>query len=753
MKVIADSFNQLLIRRTVISYPRVKMSGETSPLKIFVQAKREIAEIFSEMHAIITDSQGLIEGHSDVKDQGLISLEQLELLENYLSKTEGISEILQRDCMKVVFFGRTSNGKSTVINAMLKNKILPSGIGHTTNCFVQVEGTDSDEAYIVTEDAPTEKRSIQSISHLAHALSKVRLVSESLVRICWPKHRCSFLKDDVIFLDSPGIDISPDTDKWIDKFCLDADVFVVVANAESTIMQTEKNFFHRVSSRLSKPNIFILNNRWDASAMEPETIEEVRQQHMERNVAFLTKELGVMEPHEAENRVFFVSALETLQTALGSNPRPHLLEGFQTRLLEFTNFEKIFQECISKTALEVKFAQHSANGKFIASNLKTLWQDVYSSTTYKRSLLWKDLQEKRETLDYTERQLIAVTEDMNETINRTTDNLRKEMSLALADEIRRLPSILEEFDRPFDPDPEALSAYKKELNFHTEECLSRNLHFRYSTFAEDALIDTAKCLHETMSSLLPEGKRLEFSSLLPSRSFEMTYHLDCPGLCAGFCEDIEFRFSLGITSLIYRFFGPAGSARHFRGNLEIPRSISTGSGLSDETAASPTRDTEALLSFLSKFASITSGTTVGSLAFVVIVGKAIGWRVITFCGAIYGVLYIYERMTWTKKAKEEAFKRQYVDYVTYQMAQMIDLVSRHSSHQVYQELSSILSRLCHHMDLKKSDLQTELIEMDQNIRNLDEFTTKGASFRSRVEALISKLDQFMTHYLHLASRI
>lgn len=44
---------------------------------------------------------------------------------------------------------------------MLKNKILPSGIGHTTNCFVQVEGTDSDEAYIVTEDAPTEKRSIQ----------------------------------------------------------------------------------------------------------------------------------------------------------------------------------------------------------------------------------------------------------------------------------------------------------------------------------------------------------------------------------------------------------------------------------------------------------------------------------------------------------------------------------------------------------------------------------------------------------------
>ena len=37
---------------------------------------------------------------------------------------------------------------------------------------------------------------------------------------------------------SPGIDVSPDLDLWIDKHCLDADVFVLVANAESTLMVT-----------------------------------------------------------------------------------------------------------------------------------------------------------------------------------------------------------------------------------------------------------------------------------------------------------------------------------------------------------------------------------------------------------------------------------------------------------------------------------------------------------------------------------
>jgi len=32
-------------------------------------------------------------------------------------------------------------------------------------------------------------------------------------------------------------------DQWIDKFCLDADVFVLVANAESTLMQTVRLHF------------------------------------------------------------------------------------------------------------------------------------------------------------------------------------------------------------------------------------------------------------------------------------------------------------------------------------------------------------------------------------------------------------------------------------------------------------------------------------------------------------------------------
>ena len=64
--------------------------------------------------------------------------------------------------MKVAFFGRTSNGKSTVINAMLSERILPAGIGHTTNCFLSVVGAESNEAYMEdTSKFPPEKKSVE----------------------------------------------------------------------------------------------------------------------------------------------------------------------------------------------------------------------------------------------------------------------------------------------------------------------------------------------------------------------------------------------------------------------------------------------------------------------------------------------------------------------------------------------------------------------------------------------------------------
>ena len=59
---------------------------------------------------------------------------------DYRSQVHSIKDVVSRRQLKVAFFGRTSSGKSTVINALLGEKILPMGLGHTTDKFVHIQG-------------------------------------------------------------------------------------------------------------------------------------------------------------------------------------------------------------------------------------------------------------------------------------------------------------------------------------------------------------------------------------------------------------------------------------------------------------------------------------------------------------------------------------------------------------------------------------------------------------------------------------
>ena len=78
-------------------------------------------------------------------------------MSGFLAQVSSISGVILRDQMKVAFFGRTSNGKSTIVNAMLQDKILPTGMGHTTNCFLSVLGSDSPDPYILLSGSDDKK--------------------------------------------------------------------------------------------------------------------------------------------------------------------------------------------------------------------------------------------------------------------------------------------------------------------------------------------------------------------------------------------------------------------------------------------------------------------------------------------------------------------------------------------------------------------------------------------------------------------
>uniref|UniRef100_A0A672P7N2 Mitofusin-2-like n=1 Tax=Sinocyclocheilus grahami TaxID=75366 RepID=A0A672P7N2_SINGR len=540
----------------------------------------------------------------------------------------------------------------------------------------------------------------------------------SLVCVMWPKAKCALLRDDLVLVDSPGIDVTTELDSWIDNFCLDADVFVLVANSESTLMQTEKSFFHKVNERLSSPNIFILNNRWDASANEPEYMEEVRRQHMDRCTSFLVDELRVVDRAQASDRIFFVSAKEALQARVQkAQGMPEAGRYIYIRGSQTFSCHRIFRLMIF-----VVFRIHCLEMK----------------------------EEREDRLEFIDKQLDLLTLDCKSKIKKITEEVEKQVSNAMAEEIRRLAVLVDDFHLDFHPSQVVLKVYKNELHKHIEDGLGRNMSERCSCAITAALQTTQTEMIEGLKPLLPIGIREQVDKMVPRQCFALSYDLNCDKLCSDFQEDIGFHFSLGWTMLVNRFLGPKNTRRALMGyNDQVPRPLAitpVSTSMPPFPQGSMTQE-ELMVSMVTGLASLTSRTSMGIIVVGGVIWKAVGWRLIALSVGLYGLLYVYERLTWTTRAKERAFKRQFVDYASEKLQLIVSYTGSNCSHQVQQELAGTFSQLCQQVDVTRQQLEDEIRDLNSKIDQLDGLQSKAKLLRNKAGWLDSELNMFTQQYL------
>ncbi|KAJ7993490.1 hypothetical protein DPEC_G00272960 [Dallia pectoralis] len=739
--------------------------GDISPLKRFGVAKKKISEVFEQLLEYVKEGSFFVqETCQNEALENIAGLDQQDQIQAYADKLHTIKDVLARRHMKVAFFGRTSNGKSTVVNAMLRDRVLPSGMGHTTNCFLSVEGTDADHAYLKTEGSEEEK-SIKTVNQLGHALHMDQsLDAGCLVRVFWPKTRCALLRDDLVLVDSPGTDVTTQLDSWIDKFCLDADVFVLVANSESTLMNTEKHFFHKVNEKLSKPNVFILNNRWDASANEPEYMDEVRKQHTDRCVNFLVEELKVVGREQAPNHIFFVSAKEVLNSRMQrAQGMPEaggaLAEGFQERLDEFKNFERIFEECISQSAVKTKFEQHTIRAKQITATVKDIMDAINIKAADQRVASLEDRENQMDRLAFVKNQLTLLIDDIKKKIKAVTAEVESKVSGAMGEEICRLNVLVEEFHSDFHPSPHVLKLYKSALLSHIEEGMGKNLAFRCSNAVDASVQTSQRHMIESMQPLLPSAIQNQIQILVPSRKFDLSYDLNCASLCSDFQESIEFQFSLGWTALVNRFLGPTNAKRALMlvdknfPVTQVTRSLSTTPTGGPSLEVSQAQDAvvsqeELMMTMVTNIASLTSRTSVSMVIVGGVVWRTVGWRLIALSASMYGLLYLWEKLTWTTKAKERALKRQFVDYATEKLQLIVSFTSANCSHQVQQEMATTFARLCQQVDLTQRELQGEISQLTAKIQTLETVQSRSKMLRHKATELEKQLESFTNQYLN-----
>ncbi|XP_029884397.2 mitofusin-1 isoform X5 [Aquila chrysaetos chrysaetos] len=609
----------------------IMAEATVSPLKHFVLAKKTITAIFDQLLDYVSEGATFVEAtYRNPELERVATEDELEKIQAYKNKLAVIGEVLSRRHMKVAFFGRTSSGKSSVINAMLWDKVLPSGIGHTTNCFLSVEGTDGDKAYLMTEGSD-EKKSVKTVNQLAHALHMDKdLKAGCLVHVFWPKSKCALLRDDLVLVDSPGTDVTTELDSWIDKFCLDADVFVLVANSESTLMNTVEH-------------------------------------------------------------------------------------------------------------LQKDFKQDSRNFNILSRYLR-----VHSM---------EEREDQKDRLDFVRNQLNILTEDTKEKIKRVTEEVENKVSSAMTDEICRLSVLVDEFYSDFHPSPQVLKLYKTELNKHIEDGLGKNLADRCSSEVNQSMHESQQEMIENLKPLLPSGAQNQLHLLIPCRKFDLSYDLNCHSLCADFQEDIMFHFSLGWTSLVNRFLGPKQAQRVLLGladpNLQIPRPLATTPSAASLPAVTPENIShdDFMVPLVMSLASLTSRTSMSIIVVGGVIWKTVGWKLISLSLSMYGLLYLYERLTWTTKAKERAFKQQFVNYATEKLQMIVSLTSANCSHQVQQEMATTFARLCQQVDITEKNLEMEIARLSKEIDQLENIQSNSKQLRNKAIHLENELDRFTKHFL------
>nr|XP_058965654.1 mitofusin-2-like [Pocillopora verrucosa] len=663
-------------------------------------------------------------------------------VEDYVTRVSRILEVLSRDQIKVAFIGQTSNGKSTTLNAILQSDLLPMGMGCTTNCFLSVHCSDSQEPDILVPDGDGKKN--MPLDELTCTLYKGKLDPGSRVEVRWPKSSCNILSEDVVLVDSPGIDVSPYLDMWIDEYCLDADVFVLVANAESTLAFAEKNFFDKRNQHLSRPYIFILYNKWDVCASEPDKMELVKNQHLSRSTNFLVDELKCVDKELAKDRVFFVSAKETLMSRMQEHqgmPQGAVAiddEGFLARQMQFKNFERKFEECISQSPIETKFKPLVDSGLEIANMLKDRMKQVEGSAFQKRSPLEKAKKEVENSLKYVKEQLELCKCEVKCLINEITSKVADQIAEATTEEISRLGSLVNKFIHPFPNYLSYLGTYKEHLCNHLESDLGRNMMASSSNFL--MICQAHKQMADRFRRILsPKTPELSLELVTPALDFQANFKLTVTRLCNDFSGEVEFHCSLGWQAILRKFL----KRRHAEKAIAVEGRI-------QRNVQSLVRTAPAVVRWL---ASLTTLTAILLIIVGGLIWKTVGWWLTALCGVLYGVVYVIERVYWDAGAGDKALKRQFVNYASKELLSQGSVVAAKCIEQVQQELTSTSAKFEYLVQKEKENLERKKAELHEKIASLEEIEDNAKMLRKRASWFETKLSKFISEFGAEKSRI
>lgn len=290
------------------------------------------------MNSIPSNVVELLNQYSDTKQNGVY-------LHDYLSRVMDSEPIIP-------VLGMQGMGKSTLINALLEENILPNEADETTCVPVEIKYGENEHAHVYFRDTKN--------STIVHTLEELRNYVDNnsnpgnekgVSRIVLRRNR-DILKSGITIVDLPGVGSvtaanEETTNKYIQNLC----TAIFVIPTVPTIRKNEALFIKGVWSQFSKA-IFVQND-WGESKQE-----------LAESVDYNTKLLrGIANGlnNKFDNDILVINAYNAIAGALRKEPELRQSSNISSLVSTINNFASHWKELQSeglkeKTTLTVDFA-------------------------------------------------------------------------------------------------------------------------------------------------------------------------------------------------------------------------------------------------------------------------------------------------------------------------------------------------------------------------------------------------------------
>lgn len=245
------------------------------------------------------------ERYSEYLPNGSMTTQQVQA--EFKEMVDGLKGELEKALSKnvnIAFVGRTSGGKSSLINALLRVKRLPVDTLTATMCTFKVRPTPAKEWSVIEMNRGEDllnKGNQEEVDKLLSLFTdddyiekrkELNITFESVIQVNWPRNLCN-LPENIILIDTPGIEESDDCDQVVIDLCKKADIIVAVMDLTSPSLKIT-GMVNQMKNQLTL-GVF---TKWDIALEEK---VEKRRQNVRNN--YETKFVDKM---ERKSKVYFV---------------------------------------------------------------------------------------------------------------------------------------------------------------------------------------------------------------------------------------------------------------------------------------------------------------------------------------------------------------------------------------------------------------------------------------------------------------